>query len=272
MNGLPYYRAYPRDFVEGTVGMAFELKGAYRLLIDLIYMQDGKLPDDARYISGLLGCSVRKWNSYREKLISMGKIKAENEIISNFRADKELVISRTLRDKNAESASKRWKNNNLADANAKLTGAYSATDTYKEGITRVIPKKKRSTRGSRLPEDWEPSQALILWALEKGITDGVIAEQTERFRDWWPAQPGQKGVKVDWDLTWKNWMRKSHDEGKRTPTIQRANDIESYKRNACTVLEEVIAHNEAVDAAGSGAGDIGQDEGTSQRRLAETAD
>ena len=30
--------------------MTFELKGAYRLVLDLIYMQDGQLPDDARYI------------------------------------------------------------------------------------------------------------------------------------------------------------------------------------------------------------------------------
>ncbi|MFK5283859.1 DUF1376 domain-containing protein, partial [Lacticaseibacillus paracasei] len=56
MNGLPYYKAYPRDFIEGTIGMPFELKGAYRLLLDLIYMQGGRLPDDAKYISGLLGC------------------------------------------------------------------------------------------------------------------------------------------------------------------------------------------------------------------------
>ena len=57
MNGLPYYKAYPRDFIEGTVGMSFELKAAYRLVLDLVYMQGGDLPDNSRYIAGLLGCS-----------------------------------------------------------------------------------------------------------------------------------------------------------------------------------------------------------------------
>jgi uncharacterized protein YdaU (DUF1376 family) len=118
MNGLPYYKAYPRDFIEGTIGMPFEMKGAYRLLLDLIYMQGGNLQDDPRYISGLLGCSVRAWNGYRKSLIELGKITAENGIISNFRADKELIILRTLQDKQRQNAAGSRKNNNLDEATA----------------------------------------------------------------------------------------------------------------------------------------------------------
>lgn len=81
MNGLPYYKAYPRDFIEGTIGMPFEIKCAYRVVLDLIYMQGGELPDDARYISGLLGCSVRKWKSIRSALIQAGKIHVSGEFL-----------------------------------------------------------------------------------------------------------------------------------------------------------------------------------------------
>lgn len=121
MNGLPYYKAYPRDFIEGTVGMRLELKGAYRLVIDLIYLQGGNLPDDPRYISGLIGCTVRKWKSLRNELIDGGKLFVNGEFLSNERAVSELETSRKLRDKNADSARERWKNNTLPDANAKLT-------------------------------------------------------------------------------------------------------------------------------------------------------
>lgn len=113
MNGLPYYKAYPRDFIEGTVGMTFELKATYRLVLDLIYMQAGSLPDDARYISGLLGCSVRAWKKNRQILLDAGKIYAENGIISNFRADKELETLAKFQDKQSENRSKASKNNNL---------------------------------------------------------------------------------------------------------------------------------------------------------------
>ncbi|MGR9087307.1 MAG: hypothetical protein ACU841_09570 [Gammaproteobacteria bacterium] len=28
-----------------------------------------------------------------------------------------------------------------------------------------------------------------------------------RFRDYWIAQPGAKGRKLDWQATWRNWVR-----------------------------------------------------------------
>lgn len=114
MNGLPYYKAYPRDFIEGTIGMPFELKGAYRLILDLIYMQGGDLPDDARYISGLLGCTVRKWNLLREQLLESGKIQVNGECLTNYRAVSELETLAKLQDKQRENGSQPKKNKDLA--------------------------------------------------------------------------------------------------------------------------------------------------------------
>jgi uncharacterized protein YdaU (DUF1376 family) len=103
MNGLPYYKAYPRDFVEGTIGMPFEIKCAYRVVIDLIYMQGGRLPDDARYISGHLGCTIRKWKIIRNELVSLGKLNVIDGFLANYRADNELEILRKLQEKQAEN-------------------------------------------------------------------------------------------------------------------------------------------------------------------------
>jgi len=113
MNGLPYYKRYPRDFVEGTIGMPFEVKATYSIILDLIYMQGGGLPDDARYISGLLGVSVRKWNSLRQKLIDFGKIQVTGELLTNYRAVSELESLSKFQDKQAENRSRPNKNNDL---------------------------------------------------------------------------------------------------------------------------------------------------------------
>ena len=112
-NGLPYYKAYPRDFIEGTIGLPFEIKCAYRVVIDLIYMQGGKLPDDARYISGLLGCSLRKWSALRDALILAGKLQASGGFISNYRADKEIETLAKLQDIQRQNASGPRKNKDL---------------------------------------------------------------------------------------------------------------------------------------------------------------
>ena len=114
-NALPYYKAYPRDFIEGTIGMSLELKGAYRVLLDLIYMQSGYLRDDARYISGLLGCSVRKWETIRVQLICAGKIQVEKGRISNSRARLELESTLAQQKLNAENGAKAHKNKHLSE-------------------------------------------------------------------------------------------------------------------------------------------------------------
>lgn len=94
--------------------MPLELKGAYRVLLDLIYMQGGDLPDDPHYISGQLGCSVRKWKSIRESLLERGKIQAENGLISQKRARKELEISRKYQETQSENRRGFSKNNDLS--------------------------------------------------------------------------------------------------------------------------------------------------------------
>lgn len=113
MNGLPYYKSYPRDFFEGTIGMPLEMKGPYRLVIDLIYMQGGKLPDDARYISGLLGCSVKLWNKIREYLLTEEKIESRDGFLGNLRADVELESLAKLQQRQSENRSRPNKNKDL---------------------------------------------------------------------------------------------------------------------------------------------------------------
>ncbi|WP_181175717.1 DUF1376 domain-containing protein [Mesorhizobium sp. B2-3-4] len=141
MNGLPYYKRYPRDFIEGTIGMPFEVKAAYGLLLDLIYMQGGALPDNDRYIAGLLGLSVRKWNGIRSALISLGKISVNGAAISNYRAIIELETLRSHRDKQSENARCPRKNKGLKQPNVSHTepdnriekaNAFSARDARKK--------------------------------------------------------------------------------------------------------------------------------------------
>lgn len=139
MNGLPYYKRYPRDFIDGTAGMPFELKGAYSILLDLIYLQGGNLPDDPRYISGLLGVSVRKWKSLRNSLIEIGKIQVSGEFLTNYRAVSELEKLAKYQDKQAENASGPRKNKGLEKPRQSHTE--SDTDTEEKDVTNVTSKK-----------------------------------------------------------------------------------------------------------------------------------
>lgn len=69
----------------------------------------------------------------------------------------------------------------------------------------------KPAKGSRLPDSWTPSRTEAnLRAEDKtGGGPGWLTDQLERFRDYWTAQAGTKGVKRDWDATWRNWIRRS---------------------------------------------------------------
>jgi hypothetical protein len=72
----------------------------------------------------------------------------------------------------------------------------------------TISNELSSKRGSRLPADWLPSCALRDWLDEMGF-DSFWVKEFEVFKDYWKAVPGKAGVKLDWDATFRNWMRKA---------------------------------------------------------------
>jgi uncharacterized protein YdaU (DUF1376 family) len=151
MSSLPYYKKYPRDFLEGTAKMPLLLKGAYSLILDLIYIHRGGLPNDSRYIAGQLGCSVRQWNSLRNQLEVLGKIHIENEVISNFRADKEEIILRKFQDKQSENARGSNKNKGLQKVWLNQSESESEPKGYKrfeniETATKRIADEIRQRR------------------------------------------------------------------------------------------------------------------------------
>lgn len=200
MNGLPYYKAYPRDFIDGTVGMDLETKGAYRIVLDLIYLHGGALPDDARYISGQLGCSVRKWNGIRETLIDLGKLRTNAGRLTNERAIIELESLGKFQEKQRENGSRPKKNKGLAKPRLNHTESDAdREDTY----VSSLPRK----RATRLPETWVLPLEWGQWAVKEGWPETVIRSEADKFRDYWIGKSGKDATKADWSATWRNWMR-----------------------------------------------------------------
>jgi uncharacterized protein YdaU (DUF1376 family) len=68
---------------------------------------------------------------------------------------------------------------------------------------------KRKDAGTRLSRDWQPNPDDIAYAEQRGLDAGAVAEA---FRDWWIAQPGAKGCKLDWHATWRTWCRREAEK------------------------------------------------------------
>ena len=75
-------------------------------------------------------------------------------------------------------------------------------------ITRGGAPPKKSSRGTRISEGWMPDPKTV----EKVKVDlpGLdLASEHEKFVDYFLSVSGSKGVKVDWNATWRNWMRRA---------------------------------------------------------------
>ena len=67
---------------------------------------------------------------------------------------------------------------------------------------------EKGPKGTRIPKDFIPSEATRQTIVGEFPHLDIAAEH-RKFTDHWLAQPSQKGVKVDWDATWRNWMRRA---------------------------------------------------------------
>lgn len=149
---LPWYRRFPDNFIAGTVGLTLEEKGAYSLLLDLMYVRGGPVPDEPRYIAGVCNCSVRKWNAIRSRLIELRKIELVNGHLTNHRAEEELEnsakVERERAENGAKGGNKKAENNAVSKENKGLAVAtpYHSTTTStpfkKEGAIASDPTEK----------------------------------------------------------------------------------------------------------------------------------
>lgn len=82
--------------------------------------------------------------------------------------------------------------------------------------TLVTPQRspQKKDRATRLPDDWMPGDADVLFC-RKERPDLDVERVALEFRDYWIAVAGDKGRKADWPATWRNWVRRQR--GDQTP-------------------------------------------------------
>jgi uncharacterized protein YdaU (DUF1376 family) len=163
MSDLPWHKHYHADALNGMASLPVDLRGVYYTILDLIYDRRGPLAESDSMMAARMCCSVRKWVSYRDALLRMGKIEmdAQGRII-NKRAENELKTSRKLAENGAKGGRARAEN---AKEHNKINGdgekglkpdpkpqkpepelegakAPSASEVV-EDIWKLLPRKKR---------------------------------------------------------------------------------------------------------------------------------
>lgn len=72
----------------------------------------------------------------------------------------------------------------------------------------------KARKGTRIPQPFIVADEMRDFARTQTPLV-VVALENAKFVDYWDAQPGQKGVKLNWQATWRNWMRKAQQDAER---------------------------------------------------------
>lgn len=129
-------------------------------------------------------------------------------------------VSRDCRESLAPGTGEQGNRDNppLSGPPSSTPGRLAKTQPRHGSSSHVVADAPTSkNRGTRLPEGWTParSQATLDVEAASGLTAAQLADQLDRFRDYWRGVAGAKSLKRDWDATWRNWVRRAVDKPSR---------------------------------------------------------
>lgn len=232
---VAFYKHDIARWMDGTEALSADAYRAYHVVLQLIYLNEGPIVLNERGIAGRCNQSIRSFRIAMDELLASGKLHLADGKIDNPRAQKELDSVYQNR-KNAAKGGRSQKkvceksrevaetssgqhidgprpleNNDLLEAS--LEGDVSLIDKRREEKKPPLSPpggeggKSRSNKGARIDPDWQPSESLVAFARSLGFAQDAWKSVRDEFVDYWRGVAGPKSVKLDWDATFRNWLR-----------------------------------------------------------------
>jgi uncharacterized protein YdaU (DUF1376 family) len=237
MSSLPYIQLYIADYLADTQHLTTEEHGAYLLLI-FNYWQRGKsfkARDEHvlnKCLASVAHMSEQNFNLIKNVLSEFFEVRENEWIHHRIEQDLERVNEMSEKRRNAgkASAEARKIKGKTAKKKAKSTHdqqvlnkcltsveqvlIYKDKDKDKEYISKesntlASITKEKQKNGTRLSADFDLPEDWILEAkkIRNDLLDDRIKMESEKFKDYWTAKSGKDAVKLDWQATWRNWIR-----------------------------------------------------------------
>lgn len=208
---MHYYQHHIGDFIKDTSFLTNEEIGIYLKLIWLYYDTEKPLPNNLFELG--MKTATRDNQVVLEGLLEMFFVlDEENNCWHHNRCDKEIEHYKqqltTASKAGKASALKRAMNKNSTGVEQVLNERSTEVQptNNQQPLTKNQEKNKRGSRLSKdliFPEEW-----FLFCKQERPDLEPLIT--FNKFQDYWIAQAGQKGVKLDWFATWRNWVRNTN--------------------------------------------------------------
>lgn len=212
---MNYYEHHIGDYLKDTAHLSLLEHGIYRRLMDVYYTREGALP--AAEVARLIGARSRDEKEALQAVLGEFFVLLDDRW-TQARCDAEIARFQDKQRKAKAAADARWSESGR-NANASPSADASDMRTHSErNATRARPQSPdtkpnseaelpQRRRASRLADDWHPGDAGMAFAVSLGLQPGHVASELAKFRDFWAAKGGKDGAKLDWQATWRNWLR-----------------------------------------------------------------
>jgi uncharacterized protein YdaU (DUF1376 family) len=209
---MHYYQHHIGDFIKDTSFLTNEEIGIYLKLIWLYYDSEKPLPNNLFELG--MKTATRDNQEVLEGLLEMFFVLDEqNKCWHHTRCDKELEHYKqqltTASKAGKASALKRAMNKNPTSVEQALNERSTEVQPTNNQQPITNNHKKKEQRGLRLASDFSFP---LEWEQFCQQTRPELSpvKTFDQFKDYWIAQAGQKGVKLDWFATWRNWVRSTN--------------------------------------------------------------
>lgn len=103
-----------------------------------------------------------------------------------------------------------------------------------------VVRSPQKSRGEFLPQDWKPCiEGQKMAVAELGSRDAAVRELA-KFKNYWFAKSGADGRKRDWEATWRNWIMRAAENGKRNGNHRWQSRPASGADNAIAALDQLL--------------------------------
>ncbi len=242
------------DYYSHTSHLLLAEDLAYRRIIDFYYLHEtaptGRPDQIARLIRMPKEVSAVE-QVLNEFFCQEMSDSGDNSLIvwRHKRCDVEIEKYQSFKVSGKRGAAMRWAKGGDGEAIGGLSGGHENPNGNHKPVTiNHKPIKDSAARGTRLPTDCELPQEWFDFCKQQR-PDLNATEVFAAFRDYWIAQPGQKGVKTDWTATWRNWIRNTRVSTNSQPAKQdRKLDLLLGRRQPDVVTVIDADHQERLNA------------------------
>jgi uncharacterized protein YdaU (DUF1376 family) len=200
---MHYYQFNISDYRSATVHLSNDEDLAYRRLMDMYYDTESKIPLDTQWVARRLRLDTQTIEAVLNDMF----VKHEDGYF-NARCQDVIAQYHAMAEKNRANGrlGGRKKNPTANPLGSQSQPIVKATINQE---LETINQDKKNKRGLRLASNFCLTKEWEDFCVEQ--RPELNAKKTfDQFKDYWVSQAGQKGVKLDWFATWRNWVRNTN--------------------------------------------------------------